>query len=429
MVAFAVPFGVVLSQSYRDRELLRLQRDTVAATRIVDIGVGANDPIELPRTGDAYGVYDRSGRLIAGRGPSNADAVVRFVLRTGKPTDQRGPGVLVAAAPVFAAERVTGVLRAVRPDEAAADTAQRAWLLLALLATGLIGLAILAALLLGRRLAQPLERLAAAARRLGDGEFGVRSPRSSIPEADAIAAALDATADRLHELVARERAFSADASHQLRTPLAALRLELEAMELRGDDSPELLAALGEIDRLQGTVDLLLAVSRDAPRREGRTDLVALLEDVASSHRTPLARSARPLRIVAPAGVPEVQAQPTVVHEILDVLLSNATLHGAGAVTVALRDAGPWVQLTVADEGAGIPEPAGDVFARRSGSGSGIGLTLARSLAHAEGGLLALTHRGPGPVFTLTLRAFPEPDAHPSGPDARPTSDKHGSDSP
>jgi signal transduction histidine kinase len=296
----------------------------------------------------------------------------------------------------------------------AGDAAQRAWLLLALLAAGLVGFAVIAALLLGRRLARPLEQLAVAARRLGDGEFGVRSPRSPIPEADAIAAALDATADRLHDLVARERAFSADASHQLRTPLAALRLELEAMELQGQDSPELRAAMGEIDRLQQTVDTLLAISRDAPRREGRTDLVAVLDDVAGPHRAALAGQARPLQIVAPHAVPAAQAQPAVVREILEILLTNAADHGHGAVTAAVRDATPWVQLTIADEGPGIPESAGDVFARRSGSGHGIGLALARSLAHAEGGLLALTNRGPAPVFTLTFRAAAAGDGGPPG---------------
>jgi signal transduction histidine kinase len=326
------------------------------------------------------------------------------VLRTGRPDDRPAHGILVAVEPIVSRERVTGALRVVRTDDAAEAAARRAWFALGALAAGLVGAATLAAVLLARRLARPLERLAVSARSLGEGQLGVRSPRSSIPEADAIAAALDATAIRLHDLVARERAFSADASHQLRTPLAALRLELEAMELRGDDSAELRAALHEIERLQTTVGTLLAVSRDAPRRESTTDLVALIDEAAEPHRAALAASARPLGVVAPAGVPPVLAQPSVVREILDVLLSNALQHGKGAVTITLREAGDWVQLTVGDEGPGIPDDGADVFERRSGAGHGIGLALARSLAHAEGGLLALTHRAPRPTFTLTLPA-------------------------
>jgi signal transduction histidine kinase len=289
---------------------------------------------------------------------------------------------------------------------------RRAWLALAGLAATLVAAATLAALLLGRRLARPLELLSGAARRLGDGEFGVRAPRSTIPEANAIATALDSTAERLRDMLARERAFSADASHQLRTPLAALRLELEAMELRGDDSVELRGALREVDRLQSTIDTLLAVARDSPRREAQTDLSALIDELAASHRGALAAHARPLRVAVPAALRPARAQPAVVREILDVLLSNAAQHGAGAVTVSATDDGRWMSVVVADEGPGVPDGQ-TIFERRSGSGHGIGLALATSLAHAEGGRLALTHAGPGPHFTLTL-----PVAEPDRPHAR-----------
>jgi signal transduction histidine kinase len=404
VVLFAVPLAVVLTRSYRERELLRLARDTVAATRSVDIGSSAGDRLELPPSTDRLAVYDRTGRRIAGRGPARADGVVRDVLRTGRPADRTAGGALLAAAPLVAAERVAGALRAARSDAAVAGDAHEAWLWITALALALIGAATGAALLLARRLARPLERVAGSARRLGDGEFQVRSARSTIPEIDAIGAALDATAARLHELVSRERAFSADASHQLRTPLAALRLELEAMELRGDEGPELRAALAQIDRLQTTIDTLLAVSRDAPRREVSTDLERLLEEVAEPHRVTLAAAARPLRLVVPPGRPAARAQPTVVREILDVLLANATQHGSGPVTVTVRPAHPWVHIAVHDEGPGVDGAADEVFDRRSGSGRGIGLALALSLAHAERGRLALTDPGPGPTFTLTLPA-------------------------
>jgi signal transduction histidine kinase len=408
VVLFAVPLGYVLAGSYRDKELLRLQRDTVAATRQIDIGASGSDPIELPRGGDRLAVYDRTGRRLAGRGPARADGLVREALRAKRPADHAGEGQLLAAAPLVSGERVTGAVRAVRSDAAAARSARRAWLALAGLAAGLVAAATLAALLLGRRLARPLERLAVAARRLGHGEFAIRAPRSSVPEADAIARALDATAERLHELVARERAFSSDASHQLRTPLAALRLELEALELRGERGPELTAALREVDRLQGTVDTLLAVARDAPRRETTTDLAATLDDLTPGWRASLAERARPLRVDLPARAPLSRSQPAVIREILEVMLSNAVEHGAGAVTVAIRDDGRWVHVEVSDEGRGIAPDRGDVFARRSGSGHGIGLALARSLAHAEGGRLSLVNRLPGATFRLTLPSATAP---------------------
>lgn len=141
---------------------------------------------------------------------------------------------IVAAVPLLTGERVTGVLTASRSASGAAEDTRRAWLLLVALGTVVIIAALTAAILLARGMSRPLERLALAARRLGGGDFTARAPRSSVAEVDSVGAALDATAARLGDLVDRERAFSSDASHQLRTPLAALRIEIEAAEIDGE---------------------------------------------------------------------------------------------------------------------------------------------------------------------------------------------------
>ena len=175
-----------------------------------------------------------------------------------------------------------------------------------------------------------------AARRLGDGDFSVRAPRAGIGEVDDVAGALDAAAARLDTLVSRERAFSADASHQLRTPLAALQLELDALELRGPTSPELAAALGQVERLQQTITTLLAAARDAPRTTGETDLGTLLAEAEAAWRPKLAAAGRPLRIWGTDVARPLQAPPTVVREIIEVLVENAIGHGRGAVDVRIR---------------------------------------------------------------------------------------------
>jgi signal transduction histidine kinase len=404
VVLLALPLAVVLGRIYRDEELLRLQRDTVASTAGIDVDPAQRDPIELPRTSDELAVYDRAGRLRAGRGPATAPPLVRRALARGRVTDAAGHGVLEVAVPLLHAERVTGAVRAVRSDDAAAADARGAWLVLGAVAAAIIGLAALAAALLARRLATPLERLAVSARRLGEGDFSARAAPANIPEVDAAGAALATTAQRLEDLIARERAFTADASHQLRTPLQALRIELEAIELRGDAAPELPAALAEVDRLQATIETLLSVARDAPRDRPATDLGPLLAQARERWSGPLAQQARPLRIVERAAAPVARASADVVGEILDVLVSNAVEHGAGPVTITLRDTGDWLAIDVADEGDGIAPETGDVFARGVGGGHGIGLALARSLADADGARLALARPGPGPVFTLTLPA-------------------------
>jgi signal transduction histidine kinase len=403
---FAIPLALALQRSYRDDELLRLQRDTVASTRQIDLGTPSGDPVELPSGPRALAVYDATGRRIAGRGgPARADSLTRAALREQRPAARSAGGRLEVAVPLVVGERVAGAVSAERSDAVVARRAHRAWLALAGLALAVVALATGAAVLLARRLAGPLERLAGAARRLGDGDFGARAPRAGVREVDEVGAALDLTAQRLDDLVTRERAFSADASHQLRTPLAALRLELEALALRAEAPPELEAALAQVDRLQNTIDTLLAVGRDAQPGTATADLRTLLDAAERRWRGPLAADGRPLHVRVDAADPVARAAPRVVDEILDVLLTNAHHHGSGPVTATLRDTGGWLALEVADEGPGFAIAPEEAFARRSSSngGHGIGLALARSLAHAEGGRVDVVDAGPHPVVRLLVR--------------------------
>jgi signal transduction histidine kinase len=409
VILFAVPLGIVLQRGYRDEDLLRLQRDTIAAARGIDLSAQQADPVELPRSDAALAVYDRAGRRVAGRGPATASAVVTAVLRSGRPADDAHDGRLVVAVPLLVRERVTGAVRAERSDVGAAHDTRGAWLVLAAIAACVIAAATVAALVLGRRLAAPLERLAVAARRLGDGDFSARAPRADVTEVDAVGRALDATAARLGELVARERAFTSNASHQLRTPLAALRLELEALELRDGDRAELAAALTQVDRLQSTIDTLLAVARDTHRPDDVADLAQLLDDAEARWRHVLAAEARPLHSRNAARHPTARTSRRVVDEILDVLLDNAHVHGAGTVTLTVRELDGWLAVDVADQGPGFVDDPEHAMGRRTGrDGHGIGLALARELADAVGGRLVVSSAGPGPVLTLLLPGPREP---------------------
>ncbi|MEA2156422.1 MAG: hypothetical protein QOE11_2562 [Solirubrobacteraceae bacterium] len=405
---FALPLAVVLRDGYRDQELLRLQRDTVGAARSIDLGTPAGDPVELPPGPDRLAVYDAAGRRVAGAasaGPARADGVVREALRGRRPTTRIRPGTLVAAVPLLTGERVTGVIRAEASDAAVTRRAHHAWLALAAAAGGVLALAMLAAWLLGRRLARPLERVAVAAGRLGDGDFSVRAPRGAIREVDAVADALDLTAGRLDDLITRERSFSADASHQLRTPLAALRLELETLQLAGAPSDAIDRAVAQVERLQQTIDTLLSVARDVPRPDTTCELVELLTQAEQRWRGRLAAAGRRLTLTVPPGTVVVRAGEGVVGEIVEVLLDNAERHGAGAVSIVARTVdAAWAAVDIGDEGPGFAAGAERAFERRSpdAGGHGIGLALARSLAHAEGGRLTVTHDGPSPRLTLVL---------------------------
>jgi len=403
VLLFALPLAVVLERSYRDEELLRLQRDTVAATRSIDLSRGTRDRIELPRFAGEIGIYSVAGSRIAGAGPPAADGPTRSALKAREPSGSAPDGQLVVAAPLLSGEIVTGAVRAQRSQADVARRAHRAWLALAALGIAVVGLAALAALALGRRLSRPLETLAAAARRVGSGDFSARAAPTSIKEIDDVGTALNSSSRRVGELVGRERRFSADASHQLRTPLAALRLELESTALESPSGEAALAAaLAQVDHLQSTIETLLAVARGSPTGDKTADLKQAVRDIEARWHGTLAEEGRPLYADVELEPAVAAISPAVLTEIIEVLMQNAHTHGSGAVNLAVRRIGDAFALEVSDQGPGFGEDSEEAFRRGRGSGHGIGLSLARSLAHAEGARLQITRAGPRPTVSLLV---------------------------
>jgi signal transduction histidine kinase len=275
-----------------------------------------------------------------------------------------------------------------------------------LVVVGLSALGSLAAALglgwwLARRFARPLEALAAASRRLGRGDFGVRAGRYSLPEIDAVAAALDRSAERLGMLVARERAFSANVSHQLRTPVTALRLRLEEL-LQSPEAAtraEAGAGLAQADRLERTIEDLLVLARHGRAGEVESlDLAAVLRDRARAWAPAFRRRHRSLQVSSPSRA-EVQSVRGAVEQALDVLLENALEHGGGTVSASVRLGDGHAVLAVSDTGPGIaPGAESGLFERESG---GLGLRLARALVEAADGRLRLAEGRP-PTFEIVL---------------------------
>ncbi|CAN5211601.1 HAMP domain-containing sensor histidine kinase [soil metagenome] len=291
----------------------------------------------------------------------------------------RHEGLLAVSVPLRI-DGVPQVLRAVASDESLRAELSAALLSIAGLAVTSLGLAGLVGLLLARRLALPLEDLAVAAAQLGKGDFTARAPRSGIPESDQVATALDVTADRLGLLVERNRSFGADASHQLRTPLTALRLDLEALEVSGADEALLGAAFAEADRLEATIEELLTLA-DVPMGDEHLQLAVLVEERVASWVS-LAQAEGREVLVRSDPVPLVRARGAAIGQCLQVLLDNALEHGEGTITVTVQSIPSseavhrgWVRLGVTDEGPGFGEA--DVPGR--------GLRLAKSLVQAEGG--------------------------------------------
>ncbi|TNU73532.1 HAMP domain-containing histidine kinase [Miniimonas arenae] len=264
-----------------------------------------------------------------------------------------------------------------------------------------------------RRLAAPLIYLAASAEQLGSGQVRPRMAETGIEEIDLVAAELGRTSDRLAARLAAERQFSADASHQLRTPLTALSMRLEEIQLMSHDeevSEEARVALEQVERLVGVVDDLLSSSRK--QAGGTTQVVHLREvfDQQNDEWGPTYTKARRTLVFEDAGTTSVLATPGALAQVLATLLENSLKYGAGTTRVSCRAASTRqrVVIEVSDEGDGVaPDLAPRIFERSvsGGSSTGLGLALARDLVASDGGKLELAQAAPA-VFQIFLSAVP-----------------------
>lgn len=402
IVLLGVPLAVVARRWYEDRSTVELQRRAaeVAADVSVDPTGGAvridDDAIDAPRTA----VYAAGGNLVAGIGPVTADTAVLTALQ-GSPSFDHSTEDLVYAIPVTAHgdDQVSGVVRVFEPDAAVDAEVHRAWLVMSVVAGGALLIAWLIARALARRLADPVQRLAVSAEQLGAGGVVLAHQPTGVPELDLLGDTLAASSARIAEVLARERGFTADVSHQLRTPLTGLRLLLES-----EPSSVTPRALAEVDRLQRTVEHLLALSRDRPTGDHDVDLAATVRAAAERWTPVVAERGRELIVHTDPVVATVRASATATGQIIDVLVDNALTHGGGPIRLDHRRAPGGVAIDVADDGPGVALAESEqIFRRRHGTGHGIGLALARSLAEADGGRLLLTQHHPA-RFTLIIPA-------------------------
>ena len=258
----------------------------------------------------------------------------------------------------------------------------------------------------GRAITAPVTALAERAERLGSGEQRGSVQPSGIPEVDRVADLLEHSAGRIDRLIAAERQFASDASHQLRTPLTALSMRLEEI-LEADDPrtvrEEARSALAQVERLATVVEHLLDSVRDNNLRTGPVPLDSVVLQQIVEWEPAFTAKRRSVRAVGTRGLVAL-ATPNGLSQVLATLLENSLVHGGGTVTVSTRSTGISLVVEVTDEGPGVPGELGARIFERSVSGrkgTGLGLAVARELAEADGGRLELVRQKP-PVFALFL---------------------------
>ena len=411
LLLFGVPLGFAIARHEVDIATAKLEREaTLAAGAVSSDYLVSNDPVELPTSKNIeLTFYSKSLKRILGFGPTVPDRFVTVAASNRIASGEVGE-TLVAAVPVVSDETVIGVIRAERSLAATDRQVQRYLVALAGFGVAILALSALLGRFLADRIARSVREVRDEALRLGDGTRMSERPPTGIAELDDLSTALRSTGTRLASTLERERAFTENASHQLRTPLTGLRLivDNELATPRSEPRLALVEALMQVDRLEATVDTLLGHARGTFSDRRPLNVEQLVQTAADRWRATLAEVSRPLRTSC-AVTTEPRAHGVVLTQALDVLLENAMRHGAGLVAIEAREIASGVSISVTDEGPGIDGDPESIFLERTASNEGrrrIGLALARSLVEGEGGRLSLERAKPSARFTILLASDP-----------------------
>ena len=439
-IALAVPMAIVVATDQRAAFVSDLETQTLASASLlasqpfIDWQQSVEDVAS--RTGARVVVVDAERTLVADSGGSDLDrafdrpeiddALLGLVASDIRYSQTLATDLRYVAAPIVQNYQVVAAVRLSLPEYDVDDAIQGTLIWLVGFVISVVVAAALIAWLLARSIASPLQKLADVAEGLPE-DLDLRADTTSGPvEVRKVATALNSTAHRLSGILSRTQRVAADASHHLRTPLTGVRLRLEAIEDTTSDravADEAEAAIREVDRLTRRIDQILALAR-SDIGAGAVTEVDVRKAVAD--RTEAARiSAEEKGLVLRYGTTDsaselsVNTPPGVVERIIDELLGNAMSYAASRIVVSVATEGPWVEITVEDDGPGLPEQElTAVFQRfvRGGNsipgGSGLGLALVSESAQALGGTVQADTSDLGGLrvrVRIPLQARQEPD--------------------
>ncbi len=317
--------------------------------------------------------------------------------------------ILYVAVPVLNGSRTLGVVRITFPASAVDDAVTARIRGISTVAGITLLVAALVALIIATGVTSRLTKLRQVTEEFSNGDFSVRAELSGgAPEIQSLARSFNKMADQLEKLIAQQRAFAADASHQLRTPLTALTLRLERVsELLALDpvaaADRLDAAMIETDRLQRLVEGLLVLSRSEAKAIDTTkqDASAFARERAENWDALAAEQGVAIALTIPK-VAYVQAISGAVEQVIDNYIDNAleVAPEGSTITISISVDPDFTKISVLDDGPGLPPAdlarAFNRFwrARSDAHGSGIGLAIVDRLVEASGGRAELVNRSP-----------------------------------
>jgi signal transduction histidine kinase len=403
LVAFLVPLALLVRTVAADRALSGATLEAESLSSLVATVDRQPLSVALDQASASGGrpvtVFFPDGSTVGASAPRSAavDLAARGNSVTAKVAG--GQEILVA---VEGLPTGTAVVRTYVSDGELSHGVGRAWLILAVLGVALLGLGLLVADRLARSLVGSARDLASVSHELAAGRLDTRARPGATPELRDVSAALNHLAGRIQELIAQEREAAADLSHRLRTPLTALRLELESLR----DPGEAARAEASVDALERAVSQIIADTRRPSRTVAgaRCDAAEVVGERVRFWSVLAEDQDRTLTVPEPDGPLPVAVSRDDLAACVDALLGNVFAHTpegtAFAVTLTSGPAGG-ARLTVADDGEGFatadPQERGV-----SGAGSsGLGLDIVRRTAESTGGSLALG-RAPGGGALVTL---------------------------
>lgn len=455
VAALEVPLGISFADHQQDELASGLQRDAFVLASSAAETLSGNATLDLDalasgyarRTGGRVVFVDSDARLVADSDPpvegqrsfasrpEIAAALDRQITTGTRLSNTLGEQLFYVSVPVMMGDSVVGAVRITYSTGQLDEQVHRYWYALA--GVGVVAMLAAAGVgaLFARWVSVPVEELTQASRRLGEGDLTTRSSTPyGPPEIRDLAHAFNVTAGRLQELITAQEDFVADASHQLRTPLTALRLRLEMLE--GSLQPgqavdeeavgDLAAAHHEVQRLSRLVDGLLALAR-AERKAPASDSehIRASELLHERHTTwePLA-SERGVSLVVEETACQLRATPDRLTQVLDNLIANALDASSPGDTITLScdpvpDDPRLTEIRVTDEGPGLTAAQRDQAfirfwrgdpgdSRPHGSdelgGSGLGLAIVKKLVNSDGGTVRLDESPSGGISAVVVLA-------------------------
>ena len=430
LVTTIVPLGLITTGHERSsfqqdtilsaRTLAGLAEDRLADQPPAGTATMARAMAQARKAGEQVAVYSAGRRLVTGTDGSAAAisaATLTSALHGRTVLDSRIDDRLRVIVPVRedSGGVVVGVVVLTRSSAELEERVDVLWTWLGAVALAGLAAAAVAAIALARWVSRPLSDLDAAAQRLGGGALDTRSAAGNgPPEVRRLARNFNGMAGRLESLVHGSRATIADVSHQLRTPLAALRLRLDVLTQDSDaeTAAELAGAQDEIARLSHLVDGLLALARAenvlVEPVSIRVDEV--IRDRAAAWRPVAEERGVQLQPSCHGPVPAM-AREGHLEQVLDNLLANAldAVPAGGHVQLSAAAEGEGARVVVADDGPGMTPRQQEMAFRRFVSstpgGAGLGLAIVHRLVTSNGGSTALSDTpGGGLTVTVTLPA-------------------------